>query len=175
MSTKPQHDDEISEEEDNGSSYPYTATSARTNKFKVTVPVAPRFVCEEHLGRRKEYYTKLEEKHKALEKEKREGEARQKKEEEASIKELRKSMVIAKVLPLRLSSKRLPLTRPKSPKLMRRKSCGDAGKACCGERTARHRAAKGNERIGGRKSNASFKNDQDDPQEEEEHAHNEDE
>ncbi|GFP79146.1 protein wvd2-like 1 [Phtheirospermum japonicum] len=74
------------DEEDN-----CTATSVRT---KITVPVAPKFTCVNRLERRKEFYTKLEEKHRALEKEKIEYEARTKEEEQAAIKQMRKSMVV---------------------------------------------------------------------------------
>ncbi|XP_057763639.1 protein WVD2-like 2 isoform X2 [Salvia miltiorrhiza] len=175
MSTKSQ-DDEVCEEEDTSS-----AASARTNKFKVTVPVAPKFICEERLEKRREYYAKLDEKHKALEKEKQEAEARQKEEEAAAIKELRKSMVYrANPVPSFYHEgppPKLPLTRPKSPKITRRRSCGDAGKACCGEVRANERAARarGKERIpGGRRSHDNSKAIKDDPQVQE-HADYEDE
>ncbi|KAK6143305.1 hypothetical protein DH2020_023653 [Rehmannia glutinosa] len=111
-----------------------TATSVRT---KITVPVAPRFTCVDRLERRKEFYTKLEEKHKALEKEKLEYEARTKEEEQAAIKQLRKSMTYkANPVPTfyregpppKVELKKLPVTRAKSPNLTRRKSCGDAVK-----------------------------------------------
>ncbi|KAL6545050.1 hypothetical protein OROHE_009957 [Orobanche hederae] len=127
-----------------------TATSVRN---KITVPVAPRFSCVDRLDRRKEFYTKLEEKHKALEKEKLDYEARTKEEEQAAIKQLRKSMVVkAKPVPSfyregpppKVELKKLPVTRAKSPNLTRRKSCGDAAvkpspedKGLCG-RAARH-------------------------------------
>uniref|UniRef100_A0A0E0Q4Z5 TPX2 C-terminal domain-containing protein n=1 Tax=Oryza rufipogon TaxID=4529 RepID=A0A0E0Q4Z5_ORYRU len=85
----------------------------RTGKIKkTTVPVAPTFICGNRLEKRGEFYTKLEEKRKALEEEKLEAEAR----------------------------KKVPPTRAKSPKLTRRKSCSDTphtpeGKngsaACC--------------------------------------------
>ncbi|KAL6514782.1 hypothetical protein OROGR_020361 [Orobanche gracilis] len=128
-----------------------TATSVRN---KITVPVAPRFSCVDRLDRRKEFYTKLEEKHKALEKEKLDYEARTKEEEQAAIKQLRKSMVVkAKPVPSfyregpppKVELKKLPVTRAKSPNLTRRKSCGDAAavkpspedKGLCG-RASRH-------------------------------------
>ncbi|KAH6772471.1 TPX2 protein for protein family [Perilla frutescens var. frutescens] len=180
MSTKPRHshDDETSDqEEDNCSLASSTATSARTNKFKATVPVGPRFICGERLGKRKEYYAKLEEKHKALEKEKQEAEARQKEEEDAAIKQMRKSMVYkANPVPSfyrdgpppKVKLKKLPLTRPVSPKLTRRRSCGDAGKPedrRLQERATRQSAAaKGKERVDGRKSDEDSKT-KDDSQE----------
>ncbi|KAL6560612.1 hypothetical protein OROGR_004171 [Orobanche gracilis] len=128
----------------------FTATSVRN---KITVPVAPRFSCVDRLDRRKEFYTKLEEKHKALVREKLDYEARTKEEEQAAIKQLRKSMVVkAKPVPSfyregpppKVELKKLPVTRAKSPNLTRRKSCGDAAvkpspedKGLC-ERASRH-------------------------------------
>ncbi|KAL6512202.1 hypothetical protein OROMI_034682 [Orobanche minor] len=99
------------------------------------VPVAPRFSCVDRLERRREFYTKLEEKHKALEKEKLEYEARTKEEEEAAIKQLRKNMVVKanpvpsfyrEGPPPKIELKKMPVTRARSPNLTRRKSCGDA-------------------------------------------------
>ncbi|KAL0285288.1 UNVERIFIED_CONTAM: protein WVD2-like 2 [Sesamum angustifolium] len=140
------------DEEDNwslASSISSTATSVRT---RVTVPVAPRFSCVDRLERRKEFYSKLEEKHKALEKEKLEYEARTKEDEQAAIKQLRKTMVYKanpvpsfyrEGPPPKVELKKLPVTRAKSPNLTRRKSCGDAvksspdDKGLCG-RATRH-------------------------------------
>ncbi|KAL2511696.1 TPX2 (targeting protein for Xklp2) protein family [Abeliophyllum distichum] len=89
--------------------------------------------------RRKQFYTKLEEKHKALEQEKLEYAARTKEEEAAAIKQLRKSMTYRAnpvpsfyregPPPMKVELKKLPVTRAKSPNLSRRKSCGDAVKS----------------------------------------------
>ncbi|KAI3445220.1 hypothetical protein Pfo_001885 [Paulownia fortunei] len=139
MSTKQQHfhNKKIYDEEDNWSLASSTATSVRTIKSRVTVPVAPKFSCMDRLERRKEFYTKLEQKHKALEKEKQEYEARTQEEEQAAIKQLRKSMVhkanpvpsfYHEGPPPKVELKKLPVTRAKSPNLTRRKSCGDAVK-----------------------------------------------
>ncbi|KAL7083849.1 hypothetical protein ACP275_14G187300 [Erythranthe tilingii] len=120
------------DEEDNWSMASSTATSVRS---RITVPVAPRFTCTDRLERRKEFYTKLEEKHRALEKERLEYEARTKEEEQAAIKQLRKNMAYKanpvpnfyrEGPPPKVELKKYPVTRAKSPNLTRRKSCGDA-------------------------------------------------
>ncbi|KAJ8420036.1 hypothetical protein Cgig2_001710 [Carnegiea gigantea] len=149
------------DDEDNwsmASSYPFysltyysTAASARTTRSRTTVGVAPSFSIEERLQKRKEYYAKLEEKRKALEAEKQEYEARTKEEEEAAIKQLRRSMVFRanpvpnfyyEKPPPKKELKKLPTTRAVSPKFGRRKSCSDAVSCCpeekiCG-RASRH-------------------------------------
>ncbi|KAL3349360.1 hypothetical protein AABB24_022475 [Solanum stoloniferum] len=144
----------IQDEDDNWSLASSTAASVRTVRSKVTVPVAPSFKCSERSARRKEYYTKLEEKHKALEAEKQEYAARTKEEEEAAIKQLRKAMsyranpvpnFYREGPPPKAELKKLPVTRAKSPNLTRRKSCSDAVGASPEEKKA---SAKGRHSIG---------------------------
>ncbi|KAK6140369.1 hypothetical protein DH2020_025880 [Rehmannia glutinosa] len=166
-----------------------TATSVR--KSRVTVPVGPKFCCVDRLERRKEFYSKLEEKHKAMEKERLEHEARIKEEEEKAIKQLRKSMVYKanpvpsfyrEGPPPKVELKKVPVTRAKSPNLTRRKSFGDAVKTSPEEKGSNGRAAchsariyregkdapvtpKGNDRIGACKLNVKSKVTDDHPQE----------
>lgn len=144
----------IQDEDDNWSLASSTAASVRTVRSKVTVPVAPSFKCSERSARRQEYYTKLEEKHKALEAEKQEYAARTKEEEEAAIKQLRKAMsyranpvpnFYREGPPPKAELKKLPVTRAKSPNLTRRKSCSDAVGASPEEKKA---SAKGRHSIG---------------------------
>lgn len=134
---KPQQSDNTnSQEEDSYSVTSSTVTSARGGKTKkTTVPVPPTFVCGNRLEKRGEFYTKLEEKRKALEDEKLEAEARKKEEQETVLKQLRKNLVIrAKPMPSfyqegpppKAELKKVPPTRAKSPKLTRRKSCSDS-------------------------------------------------
>ncbi|KAD3640298.1 hypothetical protein E3N88_29521 [Mikania micrantha] len=130
------------DEEDNWSLASSAATS-RTIKSRVTVGVAPSFRSAQRAEQRKEFYTKLEQKHQALKAEKMEYEARTKEEQEEAIKQLRKTMVVkAKPVPSfyrqgpppKVELKKLPLTRAKSPNLTRRKSCGDASHSTVDEK-----------------------------------------
>ncbi|WOL05025.1 hypothetical protein Cni_G13748 [Canna indica] len=114
-----------------------TATSVRISKG-TTVATAPTFRCSDRAQKRKEFYSMLGQKHQALEEEKTQFEARMREEQEAALKEFRRSLIF-KANPMpgfyhegpppKVELKKIPPTRAKSPKFTRRKICSDANPA----------------------------------------------
>ncbi|KAE8670952.1 Protein WAVE-DAMPENED 2 [Hibiscus syriacus] len=71
-----------------------TTASVRTSRSRVTIGTAPTFRSAERAERRKEFHQKLEEKHQALEAERQQYEALKQEEQEAELKQLRKSLFV---------------------------------------------------------------------------------
>ncbi|KAG6516961.1 hypothetical protein ZIOFF_020337 [Zingiber officinale] len=108
---------------------PVHAASVKTCKGRTTVATAPTFRCIEPAEKRKEFYTKLEQKHHSMEAEKMQFEARMREEQEEALKEFRKNLnfkanpVLSLVI---LVAPKVPLTRVKSHKLTQTKSFSKA-------------------------------------------------
>ncbi|KAE9589632.1 hypothetical protein Lalb_Chr21g0311041 [Lupinus albus] len=130
-----QRDDKKHRGDEDTCSNASSVISKRTATSKLTLGSAPALRSSERAEKRREFYLKLEEKQRALEEEKNQYEARKKEEQDAAMKEMRKNLVIKanpvpsfyyEGPPPKTELKKLPLTRPKSPKLNQRRSSGDA-------------------------------------------------